>query len=304
MSHRRAFVLLQLLAVGAAAAAMILLRAQPDPIQTLVVLVALGVAASLGVLTLRSLDREAFVREEMRRVKSTLLGNVSHELRTPLNAILGYAEILTLMPSLARPDRDHMVARILSNATGLTCAVNNLLEYSALMAGEVALRCTQVSLGELFDEIEPVVGLLIGDKPIEFSWSVGPEVGSFETDRAKLRQVLLNLLANAARFTQAGAIHLAAASDAAGLEIVVADTGVGMPAVEEAAGPRDDRQTWEATDTPHGGIGIGLVLARRLAELLGGAIVIESPPAAGTRVALHLPRAASEPATAGRAAAA
>ena len=296
MEKRRTIVLLQLVAVAAAAIGLLALHALSGLAQTLFVLFALVTAASLGFLSLRSLDSETSARVEARRLKTELLSNVSHELRTPLNAILGYAEILESMPELSNAERDHMVTRILASAVTLTCAVNNLLEYSSLVAGEGGLRPGTVRLDELFEELEPWVGRLIDEKPIAFAWAVDPSLPPVEIDRAKLRQVVLNVLANAAKFTHAGEIrlsaHAAAAANGAGIEIAVADTGVGMSASEQDKIFDDFRQVAGSTTRPFGGIGLGLTLARRFCELLGGSIAVESAPAKGTRVALRFPVAA------------
>jgi signal transduction histidine kinase len=296
MEKRRKIIVLQLLTVGVAAVGLLALRASSELAQILFVLFALASAVSLGFCSLRSLDREAAVRAEARHLKSELLTNVSHELRTPLNAILGYAEILDTMPDLSPAERRQMVTRILSNAVSLTCAVNNLLEYSTVAADEGALRPVTVRLSELFDELEPWVGWLIDEKPIAFAWAVDPNVPSLETDRSKLRQVVLNLLANAARFTDTGEIHLSAAptvgTDGPGIEIIVSDTGVGMSSSEQSRIFEGFHRVSGSTTRPFGGMGLGLTLARRLCELLGGSIAVESTPARGTRVALRVPTVA------------
>ena len=288
MSRRRSLVLLQLLAVVAAAAGVLVSdRLALSPLQTTSILVALAVAASLGVFSLRGLDRERASGVEARRLKIEMLANVSHELRTPLNAILGYAEIIETIGDLKEGERAQMNARILANAVTLTCAVNNLLEYSSVVAGEAALRCGRVSLHELFEEIEPWVGRLIDDKPIRFCWDVGPGVPLLETDRGKLRQSLLNLLANAAKFTSHGEIHLSAETGPAGVEIAVSDTGVGMTPVEQSVIFEDFRQVEGSTTRPFGGMGLGLTLVRRFSDLLGATVQVESVPAKGTRVSLR-----------------
>ena len=289
MPRRRAIVLVQLLAVAAAAAGILALHAASGPGQTVCVLVALAVAVSLGVFSLHGLDREHVVRSEARRLKTEMLANVSHELRTPLNAILGYAEILDSVDGLRESERAEMNARILSNAVTLTCAVNNLLEYSSVVAGETALRQGSVSLSELFEEIEPWVGRMIDDKPIRFAWDVDPSLPSIDTDRSKLRQSLMNLLSNAAKFTPHGEIRLSAAARSAGVEIAVTDTGVGMSADQQALIFEDFRQVEGSTTRPFGGMGLGLTLVRRFCDLLGGTIAVESAPAKGTRVSLRLP---------------
>ena len=290
METQRRAILLQLTALGAAAVAVVTVHVAGGAAQSLAAALGIASALSLGWCSRHSLERETATREDTRRLKIELLSNVSHELRTPLNAILGYAEILEVMPELPQTERDQMVTRILANAVTLTCAVNNLLEYSTVMAGEGELRPGMVRLAELFDELEPWVGRLIEPKPIAFAWAVDANVPPLETDRGKLRQVVLNLLANAAKFTHVGEIRLCAtAAGSAGIEITVSDTGVGMSASEQTKIFEDFRQISGSTIRPFGGIGLGLTLARRLCELLGGSLAVESTPARGTRVALRLP---------------
>ncbi len=289
MSGRRLIVLVQLVAVAVAAAGILVCQASASPFEAACVLIALAVAASLGVCSLLGLDRERLVCAETRRLKTEMLANVSHELRTPLNAILGYAEMLDSIEGLRDGERAEMNGRILANAVTLTCAVNNLLAYSSVVAGETTLRPGAVSLSDLFEEIEPWVGRLIDDKPICFAWEVDPGVPVIETDRGKLRQTLLNLLANAAKFTIHGEIRLSAASGPAGIEIEVRDTGIGMTAAEQSVVFDDFRQVAGSITRPFGGMGLGLTLVHRFSELLGGTVEIESVPAKGTRVSLRLP---------------
>jgi signal transduction histidine kinase len=288
MPRRRSIVLIQLVAVLAAAMGLLTEGALVGPAQTICVLVALAVAASLGVFSLRGLDREHLVRADARRLKTELLANVSHELRTPLNAILGYAEILDSM-SVPPAERVEMNSRILANAMTLTCAVNNLLEYSSVVAGESSVRPGTVSLAELFEEIEPWVGRMIDDKPIRFAWDVDPSLPVIDTDRSKLRQTLMNLLSNAAKFTPDGEIRLSAAGGPTGIEIAVTDTGVGMSPDEQTVIFEDFRQVEGSTTRPFGGMGLGLTLVRRFCDLLGGTVSVQSAPSKGSRVSLRLP---------------
>ena len=292
MTRGRTHLLMQLSAVAAAVAALATVRGALSPAATIIVVGALALTASIAVAALCCLEQVTDAGESARRFKTELMSNISHELRTPLNAILGYAEIMESMPEIAASERRQIVTRILSNAVTLTCAVNNLLEYSTMAAGAGELRSGTVVLAELFDEIEPWVGRLIDEKPIAFTWAAEPDLPPVETDRAKLRQVVLNLLANSAKFTPAGEIRLSAMRTAgdAGIEIAVSDTGVGMSASEQRRIFEDFRQLSGSTTRPFGGIGLGLTLVRRLCDLLGASIDVESTPSKGTRVAVRLPQ--------------
>ncbi len=287
MSARQKQLVVQLVTVFAAAIAVALFPSAMTPTTT--VLLLLTVVAALALSAQRRFQQAARVASDARRLKTELLANVSHELRTPLNAILGYAEILESIPEIATGERQQMVSRILSNAMTLTCAVNNLLEYSSVVTGAGELRPGTVSLAELFDELEPWVDRLLDDKPVAFTWVAEPDLPPVETDRSKLRQVVLNLLANAAKFTAAGEIRLSARRAESGVEIAVSDTGVGMTVSEQRRIFEDFRQLSGSTTRPFGGIGLGLTLAQRLCDLLGASIAVESAPARGTRVAVRLP---------------
>ena len=229
--------------------------------------------------------------DEARRLKTELLSNVSHELRTPLNAILGYAEILEALPDITVIERQQMVARILSNAMTLTCAVNNLLEYSTVAAGSGELRPGTVRLADLFDELEPWVGRLLDEKPVAFSWAADPDLPLVETDRSKLRQVVLNLLANAVKFTpRGGKVRVAGKlTDSGEVALMVIDTGIGIPSdvLPQLFAPF--RQGDNSISRRFGGSGLGLAITRRLVDLHGGRIAIESEPGRGTTVTVFLP---------------
>jgi signal transduction histidine kinase len=294
MERRRAQIVLQLVAVLAAGVTLAIFQHALGLVPTLIAVTATTVAAAVGISSLRGLAHATRIGNDARRLKTELLSNVSHELRTPLNAILGYAEVLDSMPEIGPGERQQIVGRILSNAVTLTCAVNNLLEYSTVAAGAGELRPGTVRLAELFDELEPWVSRLIDEKPIAFTWNADPNLPVLEIDRAKLRQVVLNVLANSVKFTAAGEIRLSArlAADESGVEIAVSDTGVGMTASEQTHIFDDFRQGRGSTTRPFGGIGLGLTLVRRLCDLLGGSIAVESAPAKGTRVAIRLPATA------------
>ena len=291
MERRRTQIVLQLAAVLAAGVTLAVLQRSLGLVPALVAGSATMVAVGVCVCSLRGLEHATRAGDDARRLKTELLSNVSHELRTPLNAILGYAEVLDTMPEIGSVERRQIVTRILANAVTLTCAVNNLLEYSTVAAGAGELRPGTVRLAELFDELEPWVGRLIDEKPIAFTWNTDPNLLALETDRSKLRQVVLNLLANSVKFTAAGEIRLSArlAADDAGVEIAVSDTGVGMSASEQTQIFEDFHQGCGSTTRPFGGIGLGLTLVRRLCDLLGASIAVESAPAKGTRVAIRLP---------------
>ena len=150
-------------------------------------------------------------------------------------------------------------------------------------------------LSELFEELEPWVGRLIDEKPIAFAWNVDPTLPPLQTDRSKLRQMILNVLANSAKFTLAGEIKLSAQrSGADGIEIAVADTGVGMSPTEQASIFEDFRQADDSPTRQYTGAGLGLAICRRLASMLGGELTVRSALGEGSTFTLALPRAPTD----------
>src|SRR6266446_6129355 len=210
MSARQKQLVVQLVTVFAAAIAVALFPSAMTPTTT--VLLLLTVVAALALSAQRRFQQAARVASDARGLKTELLANVSHELRTPLNAILGYAEILESIPEIATGERQQMVSRILSNAMTLTCAVNNLLEYSSVVTGAGELRPGTVSLAELFDELEPWVDRLLDDKPVAFTWVAEPDLPPVETDLSNHGQGVLNPLAtprSSPRPARSGSPHAA-----------------------------------------------------------------------------------------------
>lgn len=226
-------------------------------------------------------------------VKEQFLATVSHELRTPLHAILGYTDIL----AMSLPDDDpflrESVERMRVNACRMQDLVEQVLGFAEIRAGQRSARAENVRLRDLFEELAPVTRELLHGKPVEFSWSVAPNLSRFSTDRRKLKQLLVSLLSNAAKFTENGRVTLSAAVDAEGwMEIRVTDSGVGIPSHDLANVFDDFRQVDNSLSRRFGGLGLGLTFARELVEILGGTMTIDSEVGTGTAVRVRLPRMA------------
>lgn len=228
-------------------------------------------------------------------VKEQFLATVSHELRTPLHAILGYTDIL----SMSLPDDDPLlrdsVERMRVNACRMQDLVEQVLGFAEVRAGQRSVRPENVRIGELFEELAPVIRELLYGKPVEFSWSVAAELTRFPTDRRKLKQMLVSLLSNAAKFTEEGRVTLSASVDADGcLEIRVTDSGVGIPSTDLTAVFEDFRQVDNSLSRRFGGLGLGLAFARELVTILGGTMTLDSEVGQGTAVCVRLPRAGDD----------
>jgi len=226
------------------------------------------------------------------RLKSAFVSNVTHELRTPLNVIIGLCQLLKRDPQLplAMLQRD-AVQRMDRNARALLEMVNELLEYSRLEAGRAAL---QLGLTNIVEVVAGVVAEYSADaekKGIELRAEISPELDKVVTDRAKLFQVLSNLVGNAVKFTATGYVRITAAPAAENCWLLeIKDTGIGMP--NEALGYIFDefRQIDDRLTRSYGGTGLGLAITRKLVELLEGEITVESKPKEGSRFSIVWPK--------------
>ncbi|HEX8271346.1 MAG TPA: HAMP domain-containing sensor histidine kinase [Longimicrobiaceae bacterium] len=228
--------------------------------------------------------------EEADRTKSAFLATMSHELRTPLNAIIGYEKLLE--EEIVGPVTDTQkgqLRRIGASAGHLLGLIDEILTLARIEAGREEVRPEPVRLGEVVWSAAAMVEPLAAARGLRFTVA-GPEPDAvLRTDPGKLRQVLLNLLGNAVKFTDAGEVALEARSAGGYVEVAVRDTGPGIA-------PEHLERIWDAfwqveqtTTRAHEGSGLGLAVSRRLAGLLGGEIRVESAPGRGSTFTVRLP---------------
>ena len=233
--------------------------------------------------------------EYANQTKSEFLASMSHELRTPLNAILGYTALLAdgisgpVAPSQVPP-----LARVRASAQHLLALIEEILVFARLEAGTEEARLAAVDLGGLAREAAELVEPVVETHGLRFRVTAPPPGLLVHTDARKVRQILLNLLANAARFTPAGGEVALAASSADGwAQFTVHDTGVGIASEHHASVFEPFWQVEQKLTRRTGGTGLGLSVSRRLARLLGGDVTVErSAPGMGSVFAVRVPTAA------------
>ena len=234
--------------------------------------------------------------EEARRARSDFLANASHELRTPLNAVIGYADLLAA--GIAGPLTDKQagyVATIGDSGRHLLDIVADLLNLAKLEAGSVELDETTAEPSRLVDDCARLVAERVAAGGLDLTVACPADLPAIRVDAPRVTQVLLNLLSNAAKFTEPGGrIALTGRRTATGgVAFAVSDTGRGMSKgeIERALEPFGQRDS--ALARRHAGAGLGLPLAQRLTELHGGTLRIDSAKGRGTTVTLDLPPARS-----------
>jgi len=240
------------------------------------------------------LDREAALArardlEDLDRLRAQFLAHATHELRSPVNAIAALAELMRMASD--RGNLEQVRAKIpvlLRASTTLRGTVNNILDLSKLESGRMAVVIGPVDVAELADEAATTARLLLGQKPVDVRVDAPPGM-TVATDRQKLRQILVNLASNAAKFTDRGAIVIRASPEPDGALVSVADTGCGIDAEDLARLFVPFGQLEDAFTKSHEGTGLGLVISRSLATLLGGHVSVASRRGEGSTFTVHLP---------------
>ena len=231
------------------------------------------------------------------RAKSEFLANMSHEIRTPLNGVIGLTELLLDSP-LAEGDREHVVT-VRRCGEHLLGVINDILDFSKIEAGKMPIDSVDFEVGAVVEEAAELVAAQAQERGIELLCDVRPEAARGVTgDPARLRQVLLNLLGNAVKFTEKGEVGvevrvLRESAASVVVRIVVRDTGIGIPKERHAAIFESFTQADGSTTRRHGGTGLGLTICRQLVHLMGGRIGLESEAGKGSTfwIELALPKA-------------
>lgn len=231
--------------------------------------------------------------EAANMAKSAFLANMSHELRTPLNAIIGYSEMLQEDADLGEYETlSTDLKRIEQSGRHLLGLINDILDLSKIEAGKMQLHLEQFSIAKVIEEVADTVRLLVAKNNNTLTLHT-EDVGDIIADMIKFRQVLFNLLSNAAKFTESGDILLEATQDKsvspAILTITVSDTGIGMTPQQIENLFQPFVQGDNSTTRQYGGTGLGLAISRRFCQMMGGDLAVTSESGHGSTFTVHLP---------------
>jgi signal transduction histidine kinase/PAS domain-containing protein len=224
------------------------------------------------------------------RAKTIFLATVSHELRTPLTSILGFADLLRQGMFGALPERTHEPLDLVRRSSQkLMRLINDILDFSKIEAGRFTVECYPVDLPSVIEAVAGAMQPQILARGLELKVEVAPDAPLVSANTERLEQVLINLVANAIKFTDYGSITIRTSHDGERMRLSVADTGIGISPEQQ----RELFQEFQQFDNQHNrrghGTGLGLAISRRLIELMGGSLSVESAPGAGSTFSCDLP---------------
>ena len=222
--------------------------------------------------------------------KSQFLANMSHELRTPLNAILGYTELMA-DGAYGEPSEKMMgvLKRLESNGKHLLGLINDVLDLSKIEAGQLVLELSDYSVQDIAQTVRSTLEPLAADKKLAFKVEVAPQLPPGHGDGRRLTQVLINLVGNAIKFTDAGEVAIKAEANNGSFYVSVRDTGPGISAADQAKLFQEFQQADNAITKKKGGTGLGLAISKRIIEMHGGKIWVESQVGKGSTFSFTTP---------------
>jgi PAS domain S-box-containing protein len=259
----------------------------------------LGYEGSLVDITERKekekAEREREAAEAANKSKSEFLASMSHEIRTPMNAIFGFTELLE--DQIENPQQKQYLSAIASSGKTLLSLINDILDLSKIEAGKLEIQLNDVNPRTLFQEIQHIFSMKVKEKGIDFLVEIDPIIPeTLALDEVRIRQILFNLVGNAVKFTESGFIKIAMTQDRQKktedglyLEFKVQDTGIGIPKSQKALIFDAFKQQEGQSHAKYGGTGLGLAITKRLVEMMGGAITVESEHQKGSEFSFFIP---------------
>jgi len=239
------------------------------------------------------IESRRIAAEQARTHLTHFLANMSHELRTPLNAIIGLTEMMVTNATRFGTERAiEPLRRVNAAGTHLLSLINEILDLSKIEAGKLELNPEPINLARLIDEVVGTAGQLAEKNKNRLIVEAQENVGAVKADPMRLKQILLNLLSNACKFTKEGEVALRVRKAADGrdwIEFDVADTGIGLTAEQQASLFQDFTQADSLISRHYGGTGLGLALSRKLARMMGGDVTVASEPGKGSVFRVQLP---------------
>jgi GAF domain-containing protein len=280
---------------GAAIGALVLGRSAPRPFtpQQIELVETFADQAVIAIENVRLFDEiqdKSRQLEEASQHKSQFLANMSHELRTPLNAILGYTELMA-DGAYGEPSEKMLgiLQRLEANGRHLLGLINDVLDLSKIEAGQLELELSDYTVQDIAQTVRSTLEPLAADKKLAFKVEVAPKLPSGRGDGRRLTQVLINLVGNAIKFTDAGAVAIKAEAKDGSFYVSVRDTGPGISTANQAKLFQEFQQADNAITKKKGGTGLGLAISKRIIEMHGGKIWVESQLGQGSTFAFKLP---------------
>jgi two-component system, NtrC family, sensor kinase len=265
----------------------------PETVATLQTFAAQSVLAIQNARLFREIEDKSRQLQLASEHKSQFVASMSHELRTPLNAIIGLTEMMVKNAARFGTEKaQEPLQRVNRAGTHLLGLINQVLDLSKIEAGKLELNPQTVQLAPLINDVISTAGQLAEQNKNRLVVDAQEDIGALTVDPMRLRQILLNLLSNACKFTKAGEVKLAARKVSNGshfVEFAVSDTGIGMTAEQQAKLFEEFTQADTSTAQRYGGTGLGLAITRKLARMMGGDVTVTSEPSKGSVFTVRLP---------------
>jgi GAF domain-containing protein len=262
----------------------------PEVVNLLQTFATQSVLAIQNARLFREIEAKSRELEVASRHKSQFLANMSHELRTPLNAILGYTELILDGIYGQAPEKiQDVMERVDKSGRHLLGLINDVLDLSKIEAGQLTLALNDYSMKEVVQTVSTAVESLAAEKKLALKIEVAPDLPPGKGDERRITQILLNLVGNAIKFTEIGEVRIQATTRDGDFVVSVSDTGPGIAPADQQKIFEEFQQADSSTTRKKGGTGLGLSIARRIIELHGGRIWVESAPGKGSTFSFTLP---------------